>query len=149
MNPGEETASYTMIAPPPAALSVLTTMANAAFADSLDDVFGFSGYSYISDDDLYCDSEDSDAASIETVTPLRLAGTRLALAVSGNTGELISPTPIMILFRQARTNYTPQTLSEIWAESDVWIMTGIQRRYWNREYAPKIPAQGIFSLNLS
>jgi hypothetical protein len=102
MNPGEEMVFCTMIAPPPAALSVLTTMANTAFADSLDNVFGFSGYSYISDDNSYCDSEDSNTASIETVTPLQLAGARLAQAASGNTGKLIPPTPIMILFRPAR-----------------------------------------------
>jgi hypothetical protein len=135
--------------PSPAALSVLTAMANAAFADSLDDVFGFSGYSYILDDGSCCDSEDSNTASIETITPLWLAGTHLVPAASSNTGKLIPPTPIMILFRPARTDYTLQTLLEIWAESDVWIMTGIQRQYWNLEYTPKIPSQGIFSLILS
>jgi hypothetical protein len=131
-----------MISPPAAALSVLTAMADAQFARSLDDVFGFSGVSYISDNDSDNDSDDgsdsdsSDAASVETVTPLRLAGARLAPEASGGNGKLIPPTPIMILFRPARTDYTPQTLSEIWAESDLWIKTGIERKYWNAECVP-------------
>jgi hypothetical protein len=128
-----------MIAPPAAALSVLTAMVDAQFASSLDDIFGFSGLSYISDDnsdysvDGDGDDDGDDSASVETVTPLQLAAARLAPAASGNTSELIPPTPIMILFRPAQTNYTPQTLSEIWAESDLWIKTGIERRYWNAE----------------
>jgi hypothetical protein len=115
-------------------------MADAQFASSLDDIFGFSGLSYISDDDSNSSMDDDDddgdgddSASVETVTPLRLAATRLAPAASGDTGELIPPTPIMILFRPAQMDYKPQTLSEIWAESDLWIKTGIERRYWNAE----------------
>jgi hypothetical protein len=38
-----------MISPPAAALSVLTVVADTQFVRSLDDVFGFSGVSYISD----------------------------------------------------------------------------------------------------
>jgi hypothetical protein len=131
-----------MISPPTAALSVLTAMADAQFASSLDDIFGFSGLSYISDDDSDYSVDDDgnndgdNLASIETVTPLRLAAARLAPAASGDTSELIPPTPIMILFRPAQTNYTPQTLLEIWAESDLWIKTGIERRYWNMECVP-------------
>jgi hypothetical protein len=108
-----------MISPPAAALSVLTAMADAQFASSLDDIFGFSGLSYISDDDSDYSVDDdgddngNDSASVETVTPLRLTAARLAPAASGDTSKLIPPTPIMILFRPARTNYTPQTLSEI------------------------------------
>jgi hypothetical protein len=130
--------SHTMIFPPTAALSVLTAMADAQFTCYLDNIFGFSGFSDISDNDSGCglDNANSDSASVETVTPLRLAGTRLALATSGSTGKLIPPTPIMILFRPARPNYTPQTLSEIWAESDLWIMTGIKYRYWDVECVP-------------
>jgi hypothetical protein len=134
-----------MISPPVAALSVLTAMADAQFASSLDDIFGFSGLSYISDDDS-CSSmdgdededngDDDDSASVKTVTPLRLAATRLAPAASGDTGELIPPTPIIILFHPAPTEYKPQTLLEIWAESDLWIKTGIERRYWNTECVP-------------
>jgi hypothetical protein len=124
-----------MISPPATALSVLTAMADAQFASSLDDIFGFSGLSYISDDDSdsSVDGDGDNSASIETVTLLRLAATRLAPTASGNAGELIPPTPIMILFRLARTDYKPQTLSEIWAESDLWIKTGIERKYWNTE----------------
>jgi hypothetical protein len=115
-------------------------MADAQFASSLDNIFGFSGLSYISDDNLDYSMDDNgddngdDSASVETVTPLRLAAACLAPAASGDTSKLIPPTPIMILFRLARTNYTPQTLSEIWAKSDLWIKTGIERRYWNAEY---------------
>jgi hypothetical protein len=113
-----------MIFPPTAALSVLTAMADAQFTCYLDNIFGFSGFSDISDNDSGCglDNANSDSASVETV--------------SGSTGKLIPPTPIMILFRPARPNYTPQTLSEIWAESDLWIMTGIKYRYWDVECVP-------------
>jgi hypothetical protein len=135
-----------MIPPPVAALSVCTAMADAQFASSLDNIFGSSGLLYISDDNsnysvdngdndngVGKDGNRDDSASVETVTPLQLAATRLAPVASGNTSELIPPTPIMILFRPARTDYKPQTLSEIWAESDLWIKTGIERRYWNTE----------------
>jgi hypothetical protein len=135
-----------MVPPPVAALSVRTAMADAQFASSLDDIFGFSGLLYISDDNsnysvdngdndngVSKDGDRDDSASVETVTPLQLAATRPAPVASGDTSELIPPTPIMILFRPARTDYKPQTLSEIWAESDLWIKTGIERRYWNTE----------------
>jgi hypothetical protein len=130
-----------MISPPAVALSVLTAIADTQFVSSLDNIFGFSGLSYISDDDpnysVDDDGDDNsdDSASMETVTPLRLAATRLAPAASGDTSKLIPPTPIMILFRPARTDYKPQTLLEIWAESDLWIKTGIERKYWNTECA--------------
>jgi hypothetical protein len=114
-----------MISPPAAALSVLTAMADAHFACLLDDVFGFSGVSYISDGNLDGKS-DKDSASncsnsdlVETVTLLQLAGACLAPVASGGNGNLIPPTPIMILFRPAWVDYTPQTLAEIWAESDL------------------------------
>jgi hypothetical protein len=131
-----------MISPPAAALSVLTAMADAEFARSLDDVFGFSGSSYISDDDSEngsdngSDSNGSDSASVKTVTPLRLPGIRLAPEADGGNGDLIPPTPLIILFRPARADYSPQTLSEIWAESALWIKTGIERQYWNAECVP-------------
>jgi hypothetical protein len=127
-----------MISPPAPALSVLTAMADAHSAHSLDNIFGFSGFLYISDDDSDCGSDDNDSnsASVKTVTPLQPAATCLASAAFGSTGKLIPFTPIMILFRLAQTDYTPQTLSEIWGESDLWIMTGIERRYWNMECVP-------------
>jgi hypothetical protein len=128
-------------------------MADAQFASSLDDIFGFSGLSYISDDDSdYSvdddgDDDGDDSASIETVTPLRLAAARLAPAASGDTGELIPPTPIIVLFHPAPTEYKPQTLSEIWAESDLWIKTGIERQYLNTECVP-LPSEKDDSLML-
>jgi hypothetical protein len=133
-------------------------MADAQFASSLDDIFGFSGLSYISDDNSYSsmdgnkdkdedDGDGDDSASVKTVTPLRLAATRLAPAASGDMGELIPPTPIIVLFHPAPTEYKPQTLSEIWAESDLWIKTGIERRYWNAECVP-LPLEKDDSLML-